>query len=159
TLNIGTSSSLAVNADLTNTGTMTDTGSLNIAGSLNITAGAVTVSTGGSRLLVNHGISITGSGKLDLCDNDMVVQATALTRQTTQDAVADKIRCARASGNWAGNRIISSAAVGNAAKITGLAAILNDIGSGRTTFSTLHGQAVDKNSILVKYSWNGATDF
>jgi len=62
----------------------------------------------------------------------------------------------RAGGNWNGRRIASSTAAANGQRNTGLAAVINDTGDGVTRIrTTLAGEPVDVNTILIKYSYNG----
>lgn len=95
-------------------------------------------------------------GKLDLSDNDLILQATAGTRATVLANTTDRIRTARnaAGGLWLGQGITTSAATA----ITGLAVLLNDNGSGVPIHDTFDGIAVNVNSILVKYTYNGDAD-
>src|SRR5262249_13809294 len=119
---------------------------------LSIGAGALaTMSTNGNRVLATKSLVIAGTtdawtGKVELTNNDMIVQADAVTRQTVLDTVTNQIKTARAGGAWTGNGITSSAAAANANGITGLAVILNDNGHGTKLFSTFDGQAVDQNA-------------
>src|SRR5678815_4855645 len=64
----------------------------------------------------------------------------------------------RNRGAWNGPGINSSAAAANAARNTGLAAILNDNGSGVPLMATLNAQSVDANSLLFKYTYDGDSD-
>lgn len=139
-----------------------------VAGSLVIHSGAsVSIKTNG----FNNGasqlssLSIDGTtdawtGKLDLRDNDLVVQATAATRQAVFDTITNQVEIARDTYplSWQGNGITSSAAAAYPNGVTGLAVLLNDKGNGEVLYNKFDGIAVDKNSVLVKYTWNGDTD-
>jgi hypothetical protein len=88
-------------------------------------------------------------GRLDLTDNDLIVQADAARREAVLDEVSNQISTARNSpnGQWKGNGVTTTAA--EARPLTGLAAVINP---GLSEFS---GQAVGPDDILVKYTWNG----
>lgn len=134
--------------------------------SLSLSAGsAVQMLAGANKVIKTNGLTFAGAtnawqGKLDLNDNDMVVQADAATRLSVLDAVTNQIGSARnaASGKWTGNGITSTSAKGVASGITGLAVALNDNGQGVPLYTNFDGVAVDKNSVLVKYTYNGDMD-
>jgi hypothetical protein len=58
-------------------------------------------------------------------------------------------------GLWNAQGITSSTAAANTQHLTALGIILNDNGSGVPIYNTFDGQAVDVNSILVKYTYYG----
>jgi hypothetical protein len=126
--------------------------------------GGVTLKTGNNVMKLNS-LSFDGApnawqGKLDLVDNDLVVQATAATRQATLDTISSQIASARNTlpDKWQGQGITSSAAAVAAKGITGLAVVLNEKDAGGTLYSDFDGQHVDTNSVLVKYTYNGDMD-
>ena len=88
-------------------------------------------------------------GRLDLTDNDLIVQADAARRDAVLRDVSDQIRTARnsASGPWNGNGIAATAA--RARPLTGLAAVANP---GLAEFG---GQSIGPDDVLVKYTYNG----
>jgi hypothetical protein len=95
---------------------------------------------------------------VDLNDNDLILQSTAANRLGTFNAMIGYLRTGRNGGAWNGAGINSSAAAANAARNTGLAAIINDNGSGVPLMGTFNGQSVDANTILIKYTYDGDTD-
>jgi hypothetical protein len=99
-------------------------------------------------------------GKIDLNDNDMIVQATAAVRLTVLTKVNNLIKSARNTSptKWQGYGITSSAAAAYPDGLTGLAAMLNDNGSGGTLYTLFDGLPVDINSVLIKFTWNGDAD-
>ena len=107
-------------------------------------ASTIDVTSGGPSWLYVH-----PEAALDLTNNDLVVRATAQTRDDVREDVAGYVRSARiaSAGLWRGGGITSSSADLN--PLTGLAVVLNP---GLATFS---GEAVDTNAILVKYTYNG----
>jgi hypothetical protein len=130
-------------------------------GALAVEAGMVSINSsamgGGTSDLA--GLALSAGTRLDLSDNAMVVRATGATRGEVLSQIGGWIRSGRNGGAWDGEGIVSSAAGGNAAGLTGLGAVLNDDGSGHPLFNTFGGAgAVDVNAVLVKYTWNGDAD-
>jgi hypothetical protein len=103
-------------------------------------------------------LNIGATASMDLADHDLILRSTAGAKAALLNTINGYIRTGRAGGAWNGSGIISSAAAANAARNTGLAAILNDNGSGGTLMGTFNGQSVDANAILVKYSYDGDSD-
>ena len=99
-------------------------------------------------------------GQLDIKDSSLIVQTTAATRQSVFATILNQIRMGRNSGamRWFGEGIASSAASRDGSRSTALGAILNDNGSGGALYTTFFGQAVDINSILIRYTFNGDLD-
>jgi hypothetical protein len=125
---------------------------------LNGTGSALMTPTA-NKLLVTNSLTMNNNAKLDLADNDMIVQADAATRQTVLNTVTARIAAARNTGSiWSGRGITTSIAPTVAKGITGLAVMLNDNDLGSPLYNSFDGEAVDKNSVLVKYTWNGDTD-
>ncbi len=131
--------------------------------SLNIGAiGAVMVNS--SPLHANRTVVEVGSltfagtptapaGLLDLKDNDLIVHNGALSDITNEIAAAFD------NGAWNGSGGITSS-VASAARITTLAAVLNDDGTGTDTalFNSFDGQSVVDGDVLVKYTLYGDAD-
>jgi len=69
------------------------------------------------------------------------------------------LRSGRSGGLWTGNGIRSDPAAANAAHATGVGIILNDNGSGSVILPSFDGEAVDANTILLKYTYYGDRDF
>jgi hypothetical protein len=124
----------------------------------NIRGGAVEIDDGRISIKpdgTNAGVSVLdslqfdGAGAFDLADNDLIVRATAATRQSVLDELVTRIRTARdaAAGRWQGPGLTSSAAEANA--LTGLAAMTNP---GLASFG---GQNVGADDVLVAYTYNG----
>jgi hypothetical protein len=116
--------------------------------------GSATLAAGGSRVAVLKGLTLTGSGKLDLNDNDLIVDyGTSSLLVPIQDA----IRLARNNGDWLGTGgLTSTAAKDNPAHNTTLglmesAAYLNLYGPG----ALFSGQPIDASAVLVKYTYYG----
>jgi hypothetical protein len=81
------------------------------------------------------GLNLTGSGRLDLADNDLIVRNGDIA------AIAEANKSARL--------------IGTPAKYTTLVAAMNDKGDGKTIRATFAGQAVGLTDLLVKYNWVG----
>ncbi|MBC8105765.1 MAG: hypothetical protein H7Z14_04175 [Anaerolineae bacterium] len=152
------SSNGTINFNLTKEGG----GTLNMknvrAGRVLLNAGTVGVIANGSNsgasrvgtLTIAGGVAPTAT--LDLNDNDLiVVNGTAATIRT-------QIATARAGGAWTGNGITSSAARTSTPKNKGLGLLTGSeyIGLGNTQFD---GFTVAATDTLVKFTWNGDTDF
>jgi hypothetical protein len=103
-------------------------------------------------------LNIGAASSIDLGSGDMILRSSAATKNALLAAVGDYIRSGRNRGAWNGPGMISSAAAANTARNTGLAAILNDNGAGSPLMGTFNGQAVDANSILIKYTYDGDGD-
>jgi hypothetical protein len=98
--------------------------------------------------LVIGGVTDAWTGKLDLADNDLVIDYTGASPLAT---VQNQIASAYNGGSWNGNGIASSA---GDVSTYGLAyAEADALGLG--TFS---GQSVDDTAVLVKYSYYGDSD-
>ncbi len=101
-------------------------------------------------------LSIDPSAKLDLGANDLIIQSTAADKAATFASLIPLLRTGRSAGAWDGVGISSSAAASDPRHVTGLAAVINDTGDGATRIlTTLSGETVDVNTILIKYSYNG----
>jgi autotransporter-associated beta strand protein len=127
--------------------------------SLSIADGAtVEMTTGGHKVLELDALSIGSIGALELANNDLIVHSDDQNRDAVLSQITSLIKSGRNSGAWNGTGIRSSAAANQAAKIAGLAVILNDDGTGKTIVPSLDGRSVDIFSILVKYTFAGDLD-
>ncbi len=110
--------------------------------------GQATLSTNGASYIDTNELSVCGTGKLDLKDNDMIIRDGSAFQN-----VWNSIAAARNTGPilWQGNGITTSAFTNH----TGLGVIVNDDGSGAALHPTFDGQGVDTDCVLVKYTWNG----
>jgi hypothetical protein len=109
----------------------------------------------GNRVLVTKALTLTGTAKLDLIDNDLVLDYTGASQLA---AIQSLINAARAGGTWTGNGLTSSAALGNAQGNTTLGAM------EATDYAAVHGgtfdgQTLDSIAVVVKYTYYGDTDF
>jgi hypothetical protein len=128
---------------------------------LNTTARVNMVAGGANTLRANALNLATATVKLDLNDNDMIVQSSSpANRDAAFTNITNWVRSGRnaASGRWTGNGIISTSAASNPQRHTTIAAMINDTGSG-TIIGTLNGHAVNTNSIILKYTYTGDMNF
>jgi hypothetical protein len=127
---------------------------------LNVGGGAkATLNAGGNKVLVTNQPTIAGTtgvwtGTIDVADNDAVFRSTAANKASDFTRLYDQVKFGFGGGNWAGRGITSSSAATNASANTGLSLVDNTL-LGLTTFS---GEAVNANSILLKYTYYGDVD-
>jgi hypothetical protein len=125
-------------------------------GALTIGAGgSATVAPGGGKVLTVSSIAISGTGRLDLTDEDMIVDYTG---SSPEAAVRSLLASGFAAGAWTGPGINSSSAASNPNHLTSLAILLNDKGNGTPFYTNFDGQPADASSVLVKYTYNGDAD-
>jgi hypothetical protein len=120
-------------------------------------SGTATLAAGGNKVLVLSGLALTGSGKLDLNDNDFILDYSGATQLP---AVQGQINSARNGGDWLGNGITSTSARTNAAGSTTLAAMeASDYDSIYGAGALFNGIDPDATAVLVKYTYYGDADF
>jgi hypothetical protein len=117
--------------------------------------GNVRVTSGGNKVLYTQALTIDATGKLDLTNEDMIVDY--LPGPSPLATIRGDLTTGYAAGAWTGNGINSATAAANAAKTTalGYAESSNVLGGGGGVFS---GIAVDATAVLVKYTWYGDAD-
>ena len=127
-------------------------------GAIDIHSGAAaTVSLGGANLLVTKAVSIVGSGRLDLNDNNAIVDYTGATQLA---AIQLLINAGRSGGTWSGAGITSTAAKGANPKNTTLGVMeASDFKSIYGPDALFAGEAIDSSAVLVKYTYYGDADF
>ncbi|HEV8606951.1 MAG TPA: lamin tail domain-containing protein, partial [Tepidisphaeraceae bacterium] len=155
-LDVSTTGAGTSTVNVSNSSTVNFTASQRLT-SLNVNNTATArLAAGGTKFLRVTNFTVATGAALDLTDNDLIIQSTAPNKATLYSTIFGYLFTGRAGGLWNGRRINSSTAAANTSRNTGLAAIVNDIGNGVTTVrSTLAGEPVDVNTILVKYSYNG----
>ena len=133
-------------------------GSPSLAG-LNVSGTAsVSLEGLGEKLLRVGSLSIGPNATVDLGNSDMIVTASESDREGVLAAVSIAIRRGRAN-NWSGTGLRSSTAATDTRGMTGLGAIINDKGGSVKVRDVFDGVAVDANAVLVKFTWNGDTNF
>ena len=151
-------------------GTFTGSGALVISGgaTLNVTSaglkssirpfpinGLVNLAPGGDKLVSFTSLAVTG--KLDLNDNDLILDYTGGTQLPAVQAL---IVAARAGGAWTGNGITSTAAKDAPQQNTMLGLLeATEYKSVHGANATFGGQPIDNSAVLVKYTYYGDTDF
>ena len=119
--------------------------------------GLVTVNTGGSNLIVTTSLTITGSGKLDVNDNDMIVDYSGASQRAAIQAL---INSARSGGTWTGSGLTSTAAKNRVPQNTTLGVLeATEYKSLYGAGATFNGESIDNTAILIKYTYYGDTDF
>jgi hypothetical protein len=131
------------------------------AQSLAINGGTVALAPNGGAAgtSVLSGLTIVGAtdvwtAKLDLANNDAVINTSAAHKATDFGRLHNQLKQGFNNGDWKGHGITSSTASANANNDTGLSLVDNAL-LGLTTFS---GQPVTADSILLKYTYYGDID-
>ena len=169
TVNItGGAVEIAGGIDLTNASTLSVSGAPLSAGhirvpSLTVGAGAeITLHNGGPASVVSTLAFAGSSGNwlatMDLADNDLVVRATAATRNSSLQSLTNLVASGRNDGLglWQGMGITSSAAALDPYR--SIAVLLNDAGNGTPLLTSLDGQSLGINDVLTVYALIGDTD-
>jgi fibronectin-binding autotransporter adhesin len=121
-------------------------GTFEVGGSLDMSQNAtVYASPGGNKVIRAGGLSVADSSKIDLTDNDMIIDHNGASPLAT---VKSYIVSGRNGGAWNGAGITTS---NGDALVHGLGYGENSI-LGYTTFD---GNAVDATTLLVKYTYYG----
>jgi hypothetical protein len=112
----------------------------------------------GNQIVLNGGVIFDGTGTLDLGTHDLLIFGNDGNQSAVFDWVKSFVVSARAGGSWTGQGITSSAAAADPRHLTGLAVILNNDGNGNPLYNSFDGVQVDRNTTIVKYTWNGDAD-
>jgi hypothetical protein len=122
------------------------------ADGLTINAGTVRVlpGGGGDGTSVLKSLSITGTARLDLSNNALVLDYDGIASPIAD--VRAKIASGFAGGSWTGNGITSSDAAGNPARAIGYAEAADVLGASGGTFV---GHPVDGTAVLVRFTIKG----
>jgi hypothetical protein len=125
---------------------------------LAITNGVATLSAGGNRVLVTRNLSVTGTGKLDLTNNDLILNYSSISPVGTWNGsaytnVTGLVASGYNGGNWNGNGIQTS----SSSSITGLgvAEASQALSISGTQTAVFAGETVDSTAVLIKYTYNG----
>ncbi len=119
-------------------------GTVNLTGTVTIAPNGTTAATSRVKLLTIDGSPGNWLGRLDLNNNDLIIDYTGTSPLAT---VRDQIHGGFASGAWTGKGIATS--MGDATHGLGYA---DNNSLGLASFS---GQVVDSTSILIKYTYFG----
>jgi autotransporter-associated beta strand protein len=131
--------------------TIVSAGKLALTDSL-ITSSSVTVANGATlelaiganAVLATSSVTTTGTGKIDLTDNDMIVRSGDFT------SVKNLVKSGFGTGTWNGSGITSTTA-GASGGITSLGIIQ----AGDASYSSFDSQTVSSTDVLVKYTYAG----
>jgi hypothetical protein len=116
-------------------------------GGLNIDGGIASMSVGGDKVLVTSSLAISGGGRLDLNDNDLLIKGGAAG--TWNGNAYDGI-----SGLIESGAIFSSTAQARQTTL-GIATAGNLLGISGTQTGTWNGQTVSAGDVLVKFTYEG----
>ncbi len=119
-------------------------------GALSIsTGGSAELTVGASKVLTASSVLISGNGFLNLNDNDMIVDYSAVS---SLNAISTYVASGYHGGawDWPGIRSASAAAAGNTG--IGIAEATDLFSTFPATFS---GQSIDNTAILLKYTFYG----
>ncbi|MEA2735820.1 MAG: hypothetical protein QOE14_2271, partial [Humisphaera sp.] len=148
---IGGTASLNINVNAGATARFNATQHLN---RLALAGGVAIVASGGGNTIVTKSLDITGSGRIDLADNDLVIDYAAGT-SSPMNTILPWLLAGQNDGDWLGNGIASTSAgdtglvglgIGEATDVLGLSA-------GETgLFGT---EPVDASAVVIKYTYLG----
>jgi hypothetical protein len=117
-------------------------------------AGTATLTQGGAKVIVTRGLS--GTGRIDLTDNDLVLDYAPADPPTLLATIEQRVAAGYNGGTWDGAGIATSmpdAAGGlTSLGVAEASAVYGIDGSATATFS---GETVDATAILIKYTYAG----
>ncbi len=122
----------------------------NSAATGNVTVNSLATLGGGGTAGGSTNVGIVATGKLDLNDNDLVVDNGNLATLTAQLASGLDI-----NGSYGNGPGITSSAFANNVDFNTVLGIAANVELGYTSFS---GQTVDANDVLIKYTYYGDAD-
>ncbi|HYO09492.1 MAG TPA: SdrD B-like domain-containing protein, partial [Tepidisphaeraceae bacterium] len=139
---------------VSNSGTAVALGATQHLASLAIDGATVTLTADGSRLMNTGALAVTGSGTLDLQDNDLVVRdgGAVSVAGSTYNGVAGLI----AAGRVLGSQTSSLAPAARAALAAATASEVLAIAPGDT--ATWQGETVSGSAVLIKHTYVGDAD-
>jgi hypothetical protein len=145
-------------------GAVTGNGSMNVSGgsftassirqnAITVSGGLVRIRAGANSVSVLKSLSTSGAGKLDLADNDLVIDYSA---SSPIASIRAQLAAAYNGGAWDGNGLISSTAAAQASLSHRTALGYGEASALFANFpATFHGEAIDSTSIVVAYTANG----
>ncbi len=127
-------------------------------GALNVgNGGLANMLVDGTRALITKAVSVNGTGKIDLNNNDMIVDYSGAT---ALPLVQQLIQVARAGGAWSAGGITSTSARNANPQNTTLGALeAADFKSIYGAGATFANQTIDTTAVLVKYTYYGDADY
>jgi hypothetical protein len=120
--------------------------------------GSASMPANGNRFLMTGALTIPANTKLDLFDNDLILDYAGASQLA---AIVSLISSARSGGTWVGTTGITSstAAAANPKNKTLGAMEATDFKSVYGAAATFDGQTIDNTAVLVKFTYYGDTDF
>jgi hypothetical protein len=120
-------------------------------GQLNINSGGVaTLASGGAKVLTITGLVVAGSGRLDLTDNDLILDYSTLASPIS--GIRSLLASGFHGGAWDGNGINSSSAALTPGTALGFAEATDLFSALPANFD---GQSIDNSTLVVRYTRNG----
>ncbi|MBC8108518.1 MAG: hypothetical protein H7Z14_18175 [Anaerolineae bacterium] len=149
---------LNVNADGGSTASAVLTSTMHFSSVLLGAGGNLSVAGGGDKVLSTRNLTLGANSKIDLVDNDMILDYTGATQLP---AVQSLINAMRNGGTWDGTRgITSSYAASSTPPNNTLAAIeATEFEAMQGVGALFDGEALDADMVLVKHTYYGDTDF
>ncbi|MGH7177476.1 MAG: hypothetical protein ACREJC_08865, partial [Tepidisphaeraceae bacterium] len=124
---------------------------------LNVASGArADMVANGNNVMRTALLSISGTGILDLQDNDMILDYTAGSPLSTVESL---IASGRNFGAWDGPGITSTVALNDADSNTTLGTLEGSDYIAVSGGSTFDAQTIDSTTVVVKYTYYGDSDF
>ena len=118
--------------------------------SLALAAGCrAALTAGGSKILRLGALSMPAQARLDLADNDLVLEIGSYF------ALLDLLRAGQGTGQW---NALAGITTSTATPLTGLTALQNNTGQGKPLLTRFGGQDVGLDSLLVKFTYRGDSD-
>jgi hypothetical protein len=108
-------------------------------------------------------LSIAGSigawnGKIDLTNNQLVVESTTTNQAADLARLSDMVKQGYDQNKWDGQGIDSSTAASDTTHLHALGIILNTTSAGATMYPNFYGQTADSSAILISYTYVGDAD-
>jgi hypothetical protein len=125
-----------------------------------IAEGQITLTSTSADVSRLENLQIAPGARLDLTNQRLIVQSNAASAPAALTALTALINRGRNTGpqRWLGDGLTSSTAASDPTSLTGLAIQRNANEAGQPINPLFGGLAVDSNSILIRYTWNGDTD-
>jgi acrosin len=148
---------VTVNSDAAGTATAHFDVTQDLAALTILGGGTAVMELNGSRVIDTDALTVAATGKLDLTDNDLIVDYAGASQLAVVQVL---INLGRNGGAWNGNGITSSAAAANAQHNTTLGAMeASEFQSIYGVGATFDGRIIDSSAVLVKYTYYGDADF
>ena len=134
---------------------------LNIAGNASVQIQSnPTAGNGTSKI---SSLSIAGSvggwtGKIDLTNNQLVVESTTANKAADLARLSDMVKQGYDQDKWDGQGIDSSSAAADTTHLHAVGIILNTSPAGTTMYPSFYGQTADSSAILISYTYMGDAD-